>query len=77
MQLHKLGYLYVQIIQISHSETFLAYCQTCVPMSCVSLPLVHIFGVSSSCPHSVLLVPAMFDLIPGVSRFPLVSSVYS
>ncbi len=58
------------------SYCVLSYCQTCVPMSCVSLPLVPIFGFSCSCPHSVNLVPAVSDLFPGVSRFPLVSSVY-
>ncbi len=51
-------------------------CQFCVPMSHISLPFVPIFGVSCSCPHSVNLIPTVFDFIPGVSHFPLVSSVY-
>ncbi len=50
------------------------YCQTCVPKSCVSLPLVPIYVLPFSCSLLVQLVPDVcLVYVPGVSSY----SIYS
>ncbi len=43
------------------------WCQTCSPMSCVSLPLVPIYG--PSCPRSVIISPRLCLITPHLFQF--------
>ncbi len=64
----KIKSLATSVLYEQTSNIYRTHCQTCVPMSCASLPLVPIFGPSCFLFIISLVSPSLcLDYAPGVS----------